>query len=228
MANERSNGCAPQREPSCAAGDCEVGYGSRHRKHCLSRRPVVAAAAAISVLGVVLAGVEFGGWAFERHSRADSAPSVANPELPSVESNPPIPPEDLLNGQYRLTLEDSQSTYVDSSASQWSSGSVDHVGYIKFSTQCLGDQCIATSIPTSDSDAGQTVETLVWSAGEWSSREKPITDGDGLDESTTTLHFDGRNGFKGTTADTIISGPHTGAELIAPVVLTPRFNPANL
>lgn len=102
-----------------------------------------------------------------------------------------FPREELLNRQYRLTLEDSQSTYVDSSASQWSSGSVDHVGYIKFSTQCLGDQCIATSIPTSDPDAGQTVETLVWSAGEWSSREKPITDGDGLDESTTTLHFDG-------------------------------------
>lgn len=134
----------------------------------------------------------------------------------------------MLNGQYRLTLEDSKSTYVDSSASQWSSGSVDHVGYIKFSTQCTGDECIATSIPTSDPDSGQTVETLVWGSGQWSSREKPITDGDGLDESTTVLHFDGRNGFQGTTTDTIISGPHTGAELIAPVVLTPRFDPANL
>jgi hypothetical protein len=182
----------------------------------------------LSVLGVVIAGVECGGWGPERHAGVESAPTGVNPELPAVKRKPPIPPEEMLNGQYRLTLEDSKSTYVDSSASQWSSGSVDHVGYIKFSTQCTGDECIATSIPTSDPDSGQTVETLAWVSGEWSSREKPITDGDGLDESLTVLHFDGRNGFQGTTTDTIISGPHTGAELIAPVVLTPRFDPANL
>jgi hypothetical protein len=176
----------------------------------------------------VIAGVECVDWGPERHSGTESAPTVVNPELPPVKPKPPIPPEDMLNGQYRLTLEDSKSTYIDSSASQWSSGSVDHVGYIKFSTQCAGDECIATSIPTSDPDAGQTAETLVWVSGQWSSREKPILDGDGLDESTTVLHFDGRNGFQGTTTDTIISGPHAGAELIAPVVLTPRFDPANL
>jgi hypothetical protein len=228
MANEWLNGCAPQRGPLCAAGDGEIGGGSRHGKRWLSRRPARVAAAALSVLGVAIAGVECGGWGFERHSRAEPAPSVVKPTPSPDNVRPPIPPDEMLNGQYRLTLEDSKSTYIDSSASQWSAGSVDHVGYIKFSTQCTGDECTATSIPTGDPDSGQTVETLVWVSGEWSSREKPITDGDGLDESTTVLHFDGRNGFQGTTTDTIISGPHTGAELIAPVVLTPRFDPANL
>jgi hypothetical protein len=197
----------------------------------LSRRAVSVAALILAVSGAATATVELNAWRLERHHLTESAPAVVKPVPAPVKPIPPIPPEDMLNGQYQLTLEDSHSTYMDSTASQWSSGSIDHVGYIRFSTQCTGSECVATSTPPNDPNSpasGNTVETLVWASGQWSSRESPMPDGDGLDESTMVLHPDGRSGFLGTTTDTIISGPHTGAELIAPVVLRPKFDPANL
>lgn len=193
----------------------------------LSRRAVGGATLFLAVAGVAATGVGLSGWGFERHHRAQSAPAVVKPATPK----PLIPPDLMLNGQYQLTLEDSKSTYVDSSASQWSAGSVDHVGYIRFSTQCTGSECVATSTPPDDLNAaasGITVETLIWASGKWSSQESPIPDGDGMDESTTVLRADGRGGFRGTTTDIIISGPHAGAQLAAPVVLTPRFDPTSL
>jgi hypothetical protein len=184
-----------------------------------------------AVLGVVAAGVGFGGWEIGRHQQAPAAQIAAKPPSAPVEPKPPMPPEAMLNGSYRLTLEDSQSKYVHSSATDWSSGSVDYVGFIQFSTKCAGSECVATSTPTSDPNSpalGKTVETMVWVSGKWASRENPMPDGDGMDESSTILRSDGRRGFLGTTTDTIISGPHAGAEISAPVVLTPRFDPANL
>jgi hypothetical protein len=185
---------------------------------------------ALGVAGVVLAVsgavVTVSNWSAARHDRAPSATTPA-----PVQPKPPIPPEAMLNGSYQLTLEDSQSKYLHSSASDWLSGSVDYVGYIQFSTQCTGSECVATSTPTSDPNSpalGKTVETMVWVAGKWASREKPMSDGDGLDESSTVLRSDGHRGFLGTTTDTIISGPHVGAEISAPVVLTPRSDPANM
>jgi hypothetical protein len=137
----------------------------------------------------------------------------------------------MLNGSYRLTLQDSRSQYVRSTAADWSAGAVDYVGYIHFSTKCSGSECVATSSATSEPNSptlGKTVETMVWASGAWSSRESPMPDGDGMDESSTVLRPDGHRGFTGMTTDTIISGPHAGAQLSAPVVLTPTFDPQNL
>jgi hypothetical protein len=183
-----------------------------------------------AVLGVVAAGAGFGGWGLERHHRAESAAAVVAPTPAPVKPKPPMPPpEAMLNGQYQATLQDSQSTYVDSSASQWSSGSADYVGYILFSTRCTDTGCVATSTPPSNPFTSETtVETMVWADGEWASRPNPTPDGDGIDHPTTVLYSDGHGGFRGTTTDTIVSGPHAGAQLIAPIVLTPRFDPENL
>jgi hypothetical protein len=191
---------------------------------------------ALGVTGVLLAvlaaaAVVVSNRAIGRHEQARSAQVAASPAPASVTPKPLIPPEAMLNGSYRLTLEDSQSKYLHSSASDWSSGSVDYVGYIQFFTQCTGSECIATSTPTTDPNSpalGKTVETMVWVSGKWASREDPMPEGDGLDESSTVLRSDGHRGFLGTTTDTIISGPHAGAEISAPVVLTPRVDPANL
>jgi len=199
--------------------------------HWALRRVAGIAALILAMLGVVATGAELSGWRLEPHHGAESAPAIVKPAPAPVRSKPSIPYDAILNGQYQLTLEDSQSKFVDSSATQWSSGSVDHVGYIQFSTQCTGSVCVATSTPPSDPiapESGNTVETLVWASGEWSSRENPVPDGDGVDESETVLYADGRGGFRGTTTDTIISGPHVGAQLAAPVVLKPRFDPGNL
>jgi hypothetical protein len=72
------------------------------------------------------------------------------------------------------------------------------------------------------------VETLAWVDGKWLSRPNPMPDGDGIDNPTTVLYPDGHGGFRGTTTDTIVSGPHAGAQLSAPILLTPRFDPENL
>ncbi len=197
----------------------------------LLRRAVGVAAVILAVFGVVATGVVFSGRGLERHHQAESAPPDVTPALPPSNPKPPIPPGAMLNGQYRLTLEDSKSTYVDSSPSEWSAGPVDYVGYIQFSTQCTGRNCVATSTAPSIPDSSpseKTVETLVWVSGKWSSRANPIPDGGALDESTTVLYSNGRSGFRGTTTDTIISGPHAGARLIAPVVLTPTLDPTNM
>jgi hypothetical protein len=190
-----------------------------------SRRRAVGVAA---VLGVVAAGAGFGCWGLERHHWAEPTPVAVTPA--PVESKPPMPPpEAMLDGQYQVILQDSQSTYVDSSAAQWSSGSADYVGYILFSTRCTNTGCVARSAPPSNPFSSETTaETLVWADGEWSSRPNPMPDGDGMDHPTTVLYPDGHGGFRGTTTDTIVSGPHAGAQLTAPLVLTPRFDPENL
>lgn len=200
-----------------------------------SRRPgrrAAGAAAVILVSGVAVAGVAYSRWEHPRDNVSGAAGTAADPPPPAPAGrSAPIPPEAMLNGSYRLTLEDSRSKYVHSSAADWAVGSADVVGYIKFSTRCTGSTCVATSAPTSDPRgpaAGLTVETMVWESGRWSSRQAPIPDGDGIDKSTTILRPDGRHGFLGTTTDTIVSGPHAGAERIAPVLLTLRFDPANL
>jgi len=75
----------------------------------------------------------------------------------------------MLNGSYRLTLQDSRSQYVRSTAADWSAGAVDYVGYIHFSTKCSGSECVATSSATSEPNSptlGQTVETMVWASGD--------------------------------------------------------------
>lgn len=206
-------------------------YGVGSKGYWSFGRTLGLTAAILAVLGVAAAAIGFGGWRLERHDAAKPVRVDATAARVPTKPTPAIPPEAMLNGSYRLTLEDSQSKYVDSSAADWSTGSADYVGYIQFSTQCTGSTCVATSSPTSDPNSpalGRTVETMVWASGKWSSRETPVPDGDGMDESSTILRSDGRRGFLGTTTDTIISGPHTGAELIAPVVLTPTFDPANL
>jgi hypothetical protein len=194
------------------------------------RLGVGAVGAVSAVLGVV-AAVGLGGWEITEHNGPESTlPAIESAPSP-VKPTPPMPPEAMLNGSYRLTLEDSQSKYVRSTAADWSAGSVDYVGYIQFSTKCIGSECVATSSPTTDPTSpalGKTVETMVWTSGRWSSRQRPMPDGDGTDESSTILRSDGHRGFLGMTTDTIISGPHTGAQLSAPVVLTPTFDPANL
>jgi hypothetical protein len=185
----------------------------------------------VSLAVLAAAAVVVSNRATVRHEQARSAQVAAKPAPAAVTPKPLIPPEAMLNGSYRLTLEDSQSKYLHSSASDWSSASVDYVGYIQFSTQCTGSECVATSTPTSDPNSpalGKTVETMIWVSGKWASREDPMPEGDGLDESSTVLRSDGHRGFLGTTTDTIISGSHAGAEISAPVVLTPRFDPANL
>jgi hypothetical protein len=214
----------------------EDGHGKRwitvlRVSHWRFRRAIGLAAVILAVLVVVAVGLTFSGWGIGPQHLPSSAPTWVKPAPAPVRPTPPIPSEVMLNGQYQLTVEDSQSTYVDSTASEWSSGFVDYVGFIQFSTKCTGSKCVATSTPMSDPNSpalGKNVETMVWASGEWSSRESPMPDGDGMDESSTILHSDGRRGFLGTTTDTIISGPHTGAQLSAPVVLTPRFDPANL
>lgn len=253
MANESANRSAPHGDALCAADDgrrCSTWekrdgpaqpHARRHHRRIdrdiqtdgrwLLRRAAGIATLILAVVGVVATSVGFSGWGFDRHHRAESGPAVVRAAPVPVKPKPAIAPDAMLNGQYQLTLEDSRSTYMNSSASQWSSGSVDHMGYIRFSTQCTASECVATSTPPNDPnspESGNTVETLIWVAGGWSSRENPMPDGDGLDESKTVLYPDGRGGFRGTTTDTIISGPHAGAELAAPVVLTPRFDPANL
>jgi hypothetical protein len=198
-----------------------------HGRKALRRALGVSVVALAVLAGVVVVG----NWGIGRHDQPSSAPVATKPAPAAVTPKPLIPPEAMLNGSYRLTLEDSQSKYLHSSASDWSSGSVDYVGYIQFSTQCTGSECVATSTPTSDPNSpalGKTVETMVWVAGKWASREDPMPEGDGLDESSTVLRSDGHRGFLGTTTDTIISGSHAGAEISAPVVLTPRLDPANL
>jgi hypothetical protein len=193
------------------------------------RRPVIIVVLVLIALGGVATCLGINGWGAGRSHPAGPALPTAKPA--PVQSRSPIPPHAVLNGEYRLTLEDSKSMYVRSSPSEWSPGSADHTGYIDFSTSCAGADCIATStvpdIPNT-SPLGSTDETMVWVSGEWSSREKPTPDGDGMDESSTILYPDGHDGFRGTTTDTIISGPHAGAQLIAPVVLTPVLDPTNL
>lgn len=199
-----------------------------------NRRLVRRAAGTVAVIlvsGVAVAGVVYSRWESPRDNGSGAPRTAADPPTAPASRTAPIPPRAMLNGSYRLILEDSRSKYVDSSPAEWAPGSADIVGYIEFSTRCVGTTCVATSAPTSDARvpaAGLTVETMVWESGRWSSRQKPVPDGDGLDASSTILRPDGRHGFRGTTTDTIISGPHAGAERIAPVVLTPRFDPANL
>lgn len=202
-----------------------------HDGRRLSRRVAGIAALILAVIGVGTVGVGLNSWRLEPQHVAQPGSAVVTPVPAPVTATPPIPPEDMLNGQYQLTLEDSRSTYVDSTASQWSAGSADHLGFIRFSTECRDFKCVATSTPPGGPNSpasGNIVETMIWASGEWSSRQSPVPDGDGIDTSETVLRPDGRGGFLGTTTDTIISGPHRGAQLRAPVLLTPKFDPANL